>query len=230
MGSPCPPVELESAGLTFSPPEAARMTPTFKLCYITDRRSLAPQALLPRIYEAVAAGVELIQIREKDLPIRELLALAAAAIHRARGTNTRIVVNDRLDAALALGAAGVHLGTQSPPPESVRGCVPEDFLVGVSCHSVDDAVKAEAAGADYVLLGPIFPTPTKLQYGPPLGLQTLQDATARVGIPILALGGINVERVKACVEAGAAGIAGISIFQECESLEDRVRALRKEFS
>jgi len=173
--------------------------------------------------------VDLIQIREKDMPTRDLVALVQAAVQNASGTNSSILVNDRLDVALALGAAGVHLGTQSLPLEAVRRCVPEDFLVGVSCHAVDDALGAQAAGADYILLGPLFPTPSKLPFGPPLGLETLRQAAARVKIPLLALGGISVERVKACVEAGATGIAGISIFQDCESLEPRVRAARDEF-
>ena len=205
------------------------MAPAFQICYITDRHALKPKPILPRILEAVQAGVDLVQIREKDLPTRELAALVQAAVKHASGTNARIVVNDRLDLALALGAAGVHLGTQSLPPEFVRRCVPKDFLVGVSCHSVDDALGAESAGADYILLGPIFPTPSKLPYGPPLGLETLRQAAARVKIPLLALGGINVERVKPCREAGAMGVAGISIFQDCDSLEARVQAMRNQF-
>jgi len=205
------------------------MTAALHLCYITDRRALEPRPLLPRIFEAIRAGVDLIQIREKDLATRELMALVKSAIDGARGTQARIVVNDRLDVALALGAAGVHLGTQSMPARAARACVPPDFLVGVSCHSVQDTLEAEAAGADYVVLGPIFPTASKLAYGAPLGLATLQEAASRVRTPILALGGITVERVKACLEAGATGIAGISVFQDCDSLEERVRELRRQF-
>jgi len=211
------------------------MAPAYQLCYITDRRALGAKPLLHRILEATRVGVDLIQIREKDLPTREFVALAQPAIDGAHGTNARIVVNDRLDVALALGAAGVHLGTQSMPPQAVRECLnrdfaSRDFLVGVSCHSLDEALKAQTAGADYLLLGPVFNTPSKLPYGPPLGLATLMKVTARITIPILALGGITVERVKPCLEAGAAGIAGISIFQDCDSIEDRVRELRSEFS
>lgn len=201
-----------------------------RLCYITDRRALSPWALLPRILEAVRAGVDMVQIREKDLPTRELVALVKGAVAGARETKTRIVVNDRLDVALALGASGVHLGTASMPPEAARAGVGAEFLVGVSCHSVDDALRAEAAGANYVLLGPIFATPSKLAYGPPLGLPILREAAARVKLPIFALGGITIERANVCVESGASGIAGISIFQDCDSVGERVRALRGEFS
>jgi len=198
------------------------------LCYITDRLALGAKPLLPLIQEAVRAGVDLIQIREKDLTTRPLVELAQAAVDCARGSEARVVVNDRLDVALAVGAAGVHLGTQSLPAQPVRRCVPDDFLVGVSCHSLAEALAAESAGADYIVLGPVFATPSKLRYGPPLGLRNLQKVAARVKIPLLALGGITVKRVKPCLRAGASGIAGISVFQDCESLPARVRQLRAE--
>jgi thiamine-phosphate pyrophosphorylase len=201
----------------------------FELCYITDRHDLKPGALLPRILDAVRAGVDLVQVREKDLETRALVELVKSALESARGTNTRIVVNDRLDVALALAADGVHLGRQSIPAEVVRAQVPPDFLVGVSCHSLEEALAAHAARADYLHLGPIFETPSKISYGPPLGLSKLREVTARVKVPVLALGGISVERVKPCLEAGAAGVAGIRVFQDCESVEDRVRELRAQF-
>jgi len=202
----------------------------FELCYITDRRALAPRPLLPLIHEAIRAGLDVLQIREKDLATRELLELVKGAVDAARGTSTRIVVNDRLDVALAAGAAGVHLGTQSLPARVVRQQVPKDFLMGVSCHSLEEALSAQSAGADYIVFGPIFETPSKLVYGPPLGLGKLREVAARVTIPLLALGGITVERVRSCLEAGATGIAGITLFQACSSLEDCVRALRVEFA
>jgi thiamine-phosphate pyrophosphorylase len=199
------------------------------LCYITDRHALEPRPLPPLIGEAVQAGIDLIQIREKDLPTRELLQLAESAVAAAKGSGTRIVVNDRLDIALAGGADGVHLGTQSIPAQAVRNIVPEGFLIGVSCHSRQDVLAAEAAGADYVVLGPIFETPSKSAYGPPLGLDVLRETAAAVNIAVLALGGISVERVRACLAAGAAGIAGIRIFQDSPALGARVRELRAQF-
>ena len=180
------------------------------------------------VLNAIRAGLDFIQIREKDLPARALIEISGQAVASASGTKSRIVVNDRLDIALAVGAAGVHLGTQSPPARTVRKHVPQGFLVGVSCHSLEEAMDAEAAGADYALLGPMFETPSKLPYGPPLGLAKLAEVTARVKLPVLALGGITISRVKACMEAGASGIAGISIFQNAHSLADLVAQIRAE--
>lgn len=199
------------------------------LCYITDRLGLAPAPLAPHLQAAVRAGVDLIQLREKDLEGRELAGLAGAAVEAARGSGTRIVINDRLDVAMAVGAQGVHLGGQSAPPEAVRCQVKRDFLVGVSCHSLEDALRAEAGGANYILLGPVFDTPSKRRYGAPLGLDKLSEVSKRITIPVLALGGITVERVRTCLEAGATGIAAIRLFQDCPSLEDRIAELRAQF-
>jgi len=112
------------------------------------------------------------------------------------------------------------------PAVAVRKVAPHPFVVGVSCHSLGEAIAAESAGADYLLLGPVFETPSKLKYGPPLGLDELRRVTGQVRMPVLALGGITVECVRPCLEAGAAGIAGIRIFQDCESIEALVRELR----
>jgi len=206
---------------------------TFHLCYITDRHQLPSPSLQLRIQEAIRAGVDLVQIREKDLPTRELLEWVSGAMAAAGGpggAGARIVVNDRLDVAWAAQAHGVHLGTRSLPTRVVRGMVSAGFLVGVSCHSLQEALAAESAGADYLVLGPIFETPSKLEFGPPLGLEKLQEATLRVRIPVLALGGITRERARACRDAGAAGIAGIRIFQECNSLEALAGELRAVFA
>lgn len=178
------------------------------------------------VLAAIRAGVDLVQIREKDLATRELLELVKAAVDHARGTRTAIVVNDRLDLALGLGAAGVHVGNQSLAPEVVRSRVPHGFLLGVSCHSLAEAQAAAAAGPDYALFGPVFATLSKMRYGPPLGVERLREAAASVRIPLLALGGVTVERTKLCLEAGATGIAGISLFQTAPSIEHLVHELR----
>jgi thiamine-phosphate pyrophosphorylase len=174
----------------------------------------------------VQSGVNLVQIREKDLPARELVRVTESALDVARGTATQVVVNDRLDVALALGADGVHLARESIPAREVKRLAPANFLVGVSCHSLEEALVADSAGAGYILLGPIFPTPSKFRYGPPLGVQKLREVTGRVKLPVLALGGISVQRVAECLAAGAAGIAAIRLFQEAAPLEEMLRKLR----
>jgi thiamine-phosphate pyrophosphorylase len=199
----------------------------FHLFYITDRTQLKYSTLEDSIAQAIAAGVDWVQIREKDLPARSLLAVTEPVVSQARqhGT-TRVVVNDRLDVALAANAHGVHLSTRSMPVDLVRKLAPPEFLVGVSCHSLAEAQAAEKAGADYLLLGPIFSTPSKLQYGPPLGLAILRRVTSEVSIPVIALGGITADRVAACRENGAAGIGAIRLFQEADSLQTLVDSLR----
>ena len=115
------------------------------------------------------------------------------------------------------------------PAQVVRRFAPRPFVIGVSCHSLGEAMAAESGGADYVVLGPVFETPSKLGYGPPLGLEKLRDLTSRLRIPVLALGGITVERIRPCLDAGASGIAGIRIFQDCDSIAERVCELRAQF-
>jgi thiamine-phosphate pyrophosphorylase len=199
-----------------------------QLYYITDRRQIKSRTLDACLAGAIAAGVDWVQIREKDLPARRLLALTLAAVERARGQErTCVMVNDRLDVALAAKAHGAHLGTRSMPAELVRRLAPREFVVGVSCHTLEEALAAQAAGADYILLGPIFATPSKLSYGPPLGLSKLREVTLQISIPVFALGGITIDRVAPCLENGAAGIAGIRIFQDCDSVQELVRELRE---
>jgi thiamine-phosphate pyrophosphorylase len=206
------------------------MKPSLDFYFITDRKALGPGELLPRIAAATRAGVSAIQIRERDLPTRDLLELTRGALQAARATSTRIIVNDRLDVALGLGAAGVHLGRESLPVREARRIAPSGSLIGASCHSLEEALEAEAEGADYILLGPIYSTPSKVPFGPPLGLEKLREAAGRVRIPVLALGGLTVERARECRAAGAAGIAAIRLFQEAASLEELVRDLRAAFS
>src|SRR5271157_1658371 len=157
----------------------------FLLCYITDRRQLRSVSLAAVIREMVRAGVDIVQVREKDLTSRELIALVEEALSAARKPGMgggRVVVNDRVDVALAAGADGAHLATHSMPAQVVRRLVPHGFIIGASCHSLDEAIAAESGGADYLLLGPVFETPSKLVYGPPLGLEKLRTVTSRIRI------------------------------------------------
>ncbi len=181
------------------------------LCYVTDRGALgadAGDALLAAILRAAAAGVDWVQIREKDLSARALLELARAAVATA-GSSASILVNDRLDVALAAGAAGVHLGNESVPVGEVarwcnRGHAPRGFLIGRSVHQLTEAVDAERAGADYIFFGPVFATPSKLAYGPPQGISRLAEVCRAVRIPVLAIGGVTEENAADCFRAGAA--------------------------
>lgn len=203
------------------------MPPRFRICYITDRRGLPDEPLGMFVCKVLEAGVDLIQIREKDLGVRELILLAEGAVAAAHGGTSWVMINDRLDVALASAASGVHLGEHSLPAEMVRRIAPPAFRIGVSCHSDAECLAAEEAGADYVLLGPIFETPSKIAYGLPLGLEVLHRTTAHLTIPVLAVGGITLERARQCRKAGAAGIAGIRIFQEAPSIKCCVQELRK---
>ncbi len=182
-------------------------------------------AVLGLIEQTIAAGVDLIQIRERDLATRELLTLVEAAVARARGTGTRILVNDRLDVALAAGADGVHLPTHGFPVADVRREYPH-LLIGASCHNLEEARRAEEGGADFVVFGPVYETPAKKPYGPPVGVEKLGEAVRAAKIPVLALGGIKLENAGACLQAGAAGLAAISLFQTSGDLRETVRRLR----
>jgi thiamine-phosphate pyrophosphorylase len=224
------------------------------LCYVTDRKALAsPDAasLLSVVRRAIAAGLHWIQIREKDLPARDLAALAREAVAAARGSATRILINGRLDVAVAAGAGGVHLGGDALPladvavwcaknvPQFVaaprgkqdagpaRGAGATAFLLGASCHSLAEAQAAERAGAHYIIFGPVYSTPSKMQFGAPQGLVRLEEVCRGVRIPVLAIGGITLGNAHECLRASAAGIAAIRLFQGASDLPALVSSLRK---
>jgi thiamine-phosphate pyrophosphorylase len=209
------------------------------LCCVTDRRGLraadeaaAARALLDQVARVASAGVDWIQIREKDLATRPLLHLASSAVKATASSSTKILINDRLDVALAAGAAGVHLGGESLPVAEVsrwrKECrTPAEFLIGASCHSLDSARAAERDGADYLIFGPVFATPSKMKYGPPLGLDHLREICTAIRVPVLTIGGITLENAASCIQAGAAGIAAIRLYQEAENVDSIVARLKR---
>ena len=169
------------------------------------------------IRRAVAGGADWIQIREKDLETRALVELARFAVAETRAAGARVLINDRMDVALAANAGGVHLGEKSLPLAAVvewrRSAGRQDFWIGVSCHSLEYARAAERGGADYVFFGPVYATPSKASYGEPQGVEKLREVCASVGIPVLAIGGVDRNNIAECTAAGAAGIAAIRMYQ-----------------
>lgn len=181
--------------------------------YITDRHT-SRRPILEQIQIAIEAGVDYVQIREKDLSSRKLFDLAVSARGLAERGQARILINDRLDVALAAGLDGVHLGQQSIAPEFIRLRVPnEDFLIGVSTHTLPEVEQAHRRGVSFLVFGPVFLSPSKALYGPPAGIENLKEACGFSKVPVFALGGINQQNYSDCLGAGATGIAGIRLFQ-----------------
>lgn len=185
--------------------------------------------LLALIAAAVAARVELVQLREKNLTSRTLYELTLRAAAITRGSATRLLVNDRADIARTAGADGVHLTTRSLKPHVVRHALGSDFLIGVSTHSLAKARSARDGGADFATFGPVFDTPSKRDYGAPVGLAKLKEAArALVPFPLIALGGITRENAPDTLRAGASGVAAIRLFDDPQNLPAAVRAVRGE--
>jgi len=199
-----------------------------QLYYITDRQ-VCSIPLLDNIKRVIEAGVDFIQIREKDLSARELLLLARSAREMKRGHKTKIFVNDRLDVALAADLDGIHLGQSSVQTEQIRGKLPrQDFLIGVSAHSLEEAAAAQKCGASFTTFGPVFFTPSKAKYGTPIGLGPLKQVCQSSRIPVFALGGIDQSNYAECLLNGASGIAAIRLFQDPDiSIEKIVRKIKE---
>ncbi len=185
------------------------MAVDFKLYLITDRK----QTKLPMpeaVRLALEGGVKAIQLREKDLPVRDLLQLARELRILTRDFGARLFINDRVDVALAVEADGVHLGHQSMPPAPVKKLAGTKLLVGVSTHPIEEAKAAETGGADFITFGPVFPTPSKAEFGDPVGLESLKIVKKSVQITIFGLGGIKSGNINQVLNYGADGISMIS--------------------
>jgi len=167
----------------------------------------------------VAAHVNLLQLREKNLSTRVLYDLTLQAARITRGSNTRLLINDRADVARSAGAAGVHLTAASIEASVIRRTFGDDFLIGVSTHSLEEARAARDARADFAVFGPVFETASKRDYGEPLGLEKLEQVTtALTEFPVLVLGGVTLDNAAGCFRAGAAGVAAIRLMNDPDQL------------
>ncbi|MFL6231194.1 MAG: thiamine phosphate synthase [Pyrinomonadaceae bacterium] len=185
------------------------------------------QRVLALVRAAVAARVDLIQLREKLLRPRVLYELAARSAEITHGTRTRLLVNDRADVARAAGADGVHLTTRSLEAATVRASFGGDFLIGVSSHTAEEARAARDGGADFVVFGPVFDTPSKRGYGSPIGLESLgAAASALAPLPVFAIGGVTRDNFRQVILAGARGVAAIRLFGDPSKLGEVVEELR----
>jgi thiamine-phosphate pyrophosphorylase len=188
-------------------PEAPQRIP--RLYVVTDRQQTAGRPLPEVIAAAVRGGVGMVQLREKDLSARDLYALGACLQDMLIPHHIPLLINDRLDVAQALDAAGAHLAGHSLPTALARRVLGPHKLLGVSTHSVEEARTAVAAGADFIVFGPVFDTPSKAAYGAPQGLQRLQEVIRHVTIPVLAIGGIDCHNLPQVLQTGAHGVAMI---------------------
>ncbi len=186
----------------------------------TTPNSLEFKQIIEQVSAAAHCGIDLIQLREKRLPAAVLFELTRRAVALTQGTATRLLVNDRADIAAGADADGVHLARQSIDAATIRRTFGDNFLIGASTHSDEEARTARAGGADFIVFGPVFETASKREYGAPVGVETLSNVTRELAdFPVLALGGITMENFALCLKAGARGVAGISLFSQPQKLK-----------
>lgn len=182
----------------------------FSLCLITDRCQTGNRSLASVVREALEGGVKAVQLREKDLCGRDLFELASELRRITREFGARLLINDRADIALAVEADGIHIGAGSMPVPAARRLLGRQRLIGYSAHSLDEALRAEAGGADFVTFGPVYYTPSKASYGEPVGIDKLAEAVRGLAIPVFALGGVKEENIAEVMAVKVRGIALIS--------------------
>ena len=192
---------------------------------MTDRHATGGRDLVEVVTAALDAGLSAVQLREKDLTGRALLTLAERLRAATARTGALLLVNDRVDVAVAVGADGVQLGGGSLPADVARRLLAPGRLVGVSTHAASEVARAAAAGADFCLFGPVYATPAKAAYGPPQGEARLRDAVRAAAVPVLAIGGVGVAEVPRVRDAGAAGVAVIRAILAAPDAAAATRAL-----
>ena len=190
------------------------------LYVVTDRHQTGEDRLLRILGDIIPEQGMMVQIRERDLGSRELLRFVEAVHRLAHPFRVPCLINDRVDLVLATQAAGVHLRSDSMPTKEARKCLGAGYLIGKSVHSAEEALQSEKEGADFVVLGPVYETPSKRQYGPPLGVPVIREASRHCTIPVYAIGGMTPSRVENVMASGAAGVAVVSsIFQAASPRE-----------
>jgi thiamine-phosphate pyrophosphorylase len=193
----------------------------FNLYLITDRRLFTDHfSLLTAVEEALKGGLKAVQLREKDLGTRDLLDMSYKMRYLTRTYGAKLFINDRVDIALAVEADGVHLGRESIPVNAVKKTFQNKLNIAVSTHNLDEALEAERGGADFITLGPVYHTPSKIKYGDPIGIETLRNIKAKISIPIFAIGGMKLDNVAEVKEAGAYGVALISAILTAEHIKE----------
>ena len=201
----------------------------FDLYLVTDRSLTQGRDLLWVLQQALDGGVKAIQIREKDLGGRDLLFLAEAARKLTQRYHAHLLINDRIDIALAVDADGVHLSTASIPIESARDLLGRQRLLGASTHSLEEAQEAERNGADFVVFGPVYFTPSKAPYGEPQGMAALKKIVEKISLPIYAIGGIKLENIDDVRRAGVRGVALISAIMSAADPKNATKKILKHF-
>jgi thiamine-phosphate pyrophosphorylase len=202
----------------------------YSLYLVTDRTLSRDRSLSTIVEAAVSGGVTCVQLREKDCSTREFMVEARALKKLLGPLSIPLIINDRLDIALASGANGVHLGQADMTIEDARRISPDSLVIGISAESLEDAVRAEWQGADYIGISPVFSTPTKTDTAPPLGLDGVKLLSAAVSIPTVGIGGINKTNAASVIRAGADGIAVVSAIVSADDPGEAARELRHQHS
>lgn len=197
----------------------------FNLYLITDRNRTGGRPLDRVIRDALSGGVRALQYREKTLPILQVLAVAETLRKLTREHGALLIINDRVDVCLAVGADGVHLNKGSLPIPAVRKIIGPERLIGYSAHSVSEVIGAEKEGADFAVLGPVYDTPSKRGMGKPIGTAPLLAVSKKSNLPVFAIGGITPKRAEKIFQTGVHGIAVISAILEEEDVEGAVFSL-----